>query len=121
MLTSRLNWIFALLLYPYAMRRNLRLGIISCRQKNSERRQRQQLRVNHILVDTDRNEIKQLVIERFTDISVIDRPLHFRDGTVPMNDVLLHDVKQIDADFYLQTHSTNPLLQAKTIDRAIEE
>jgi CMP-N-acetylneuraminic acid synthetase len=77
--------------------------------------------VNHILVDTDSDEIKQLVKQRFPDISVVDRPLHLRDGTVPMNDVLLHDVKQIDADFYLQTHSTNPLLQAKTIDRAIEE
>lgn len=37
-----------------------------------------------------------------------------------MNEVLLHDVTQIDADWYLQTHSTNPLLSSETVTRAIE-
>jgi CMP-N-acetylneuraminic acid synthetase len=36
-----------------------------------------------------------------------------------MNDVLLFDVSQVPADFYLQTHSTNPLLRSETITRAI--
>src|SRR5262249_26775598 len=30
------------------------------------------------------------------------------------------DVRQIASDFYLQTHSTNPLLRPKTISRAID-
>ena len=50
---------------------------------------------------------------------VLDRPEHLRAGIVPMNDVLLHDVTQVVADFYIQTHSTNPLLKTETIDRAI--
>jgi CMP-N-acetylneuraminic acid synthetase len=33
---------------------------------------------------------------------------------------LLHDTAQVDADFYLQTHSTNPLLRADTISRALD-
>jgi len=37
-----------------------------------------------------------------------------------MNDVLLNSVKTVKADFYLQTHSTNPLLQPETISRAVE-
>jgi CMP-N-acetylneuraminic acid synthetase len=37
-----------------------------------------------------------------------------------MNEVLLHDTKLIDADFFLQTHSTNPLLSAKTISKAVQ-
>jgi CMP-N-acetylneuraminic acid synthetase len=37
-----------------------------------------------------------------------------------MNDILLHDTAQVQADFYLQTHSTNPLLKAETISRAIQ-
>jgi CMP-N-acetylneuraminic acid synthetase len=37
-----------------------------------------------------------------------------------MNEVLLHDTAQVEADFYLQTHSTNPLLCAETISRAIQ-
>ena len=38
-----------------------------------------------------------------------------------MNDVLMHDVQQVPADFYLQTHSTNPLLRTETINRAIDQ
>jgi CMP-N-acetylneuraminic acid synthetase len=37
-----------------------------------------------------------------------------------MNDILLHDTAQVDAEFYLQTHSTNPLLKADTISRGIK-
>ena len=37
-----------------------------------------------------------------------------------MNDVLLHDTSQVDADYYLQTHCTNPLLRPETIGRAIQ-
>jgi CMP-N-acetylneuraminic acid synthetase len=36
-----------------------------------------------------------------------------------MNDVLLNTVSQVAADFYLQTHSTNPLVRPQTIDRAV--
>ena len=37
-----------------------------------------------------------------------------------MTDVLLHDVSQVESDFYLQTHSTNPLLTRDTLQRAID-
>ena len=53
-------------------------------------------------------------------MKLIQRPEHLRADTTPMNDVLLHTAKQIEADFYLQTHSTNPLLRAETISTAIE-
>jgi CMP-N-acetylneuraminic acid synthetase len=36
-----------------------------------------------------------------------------------MNDILLYDVKQVNADYYLQTHCTNPLLQPGTISEAL--
>jgi CMP-N-acetylneuraminic acid synthetase len=38
-----------------------------------------------------------------------------------MNEVLLHDVTQIEADYYLQTHSTNPLLRTETVTDAINK
>ena len=37
-----------------------------------------------------------------------------------MNDILLHDTAQVQADFYLQTHSTNPLLKPETVSQAIQ-
>jgi CMP-N-acetylneuraminic acid synthetase len=36
-----------------------------------------------------------------------------------MNEILIYDTEQFPADFYLQTHSTNPLLKAETISDAI--
>ena len=38
-----------------------------------------------------------------------------------MNEILIHDTGEIQMDFYLQTHSTNPLLKAETISRGINE
>jgi len=37
-----------------------------------------------------------------------------------MNEVLAYDTSQVEADFYLQTHSTNPLLRPQTISAAIQ-
>jgi CMP-N-acetylneuraminic acid synthetase len=36
-----------------------------------------------------------------------------------MNEILLHDTDKFPADFYLQTHSTNPLLKPETVSRAV--
>ena len=73
-----------------------------------------------IVVDTDSTVIRDHLIQEFPHVRVIDRPNHLRAGEIPMNDVLLHDVGIVDADFYLQTHSTNPLLKPQTITSAIE-
>ena len=56
----------------------------------------------------------------FPDVRLIRRPEHLRSDDVPMNDILLHDTEQAQADFYLQTHSTNPLLKPETVSRAIQ-
>jgi CMP-N-acetylneuraminic acid synthetase len=56
----------------------------------------------------------------FPSIKLIQRPEHLRADDVPMNEILLYDTAQVDADFYLQTHSTNPLLKAETISRGIQ-
>ena len=37
-----------------------------------------------------------------------------------MNQVLRHTAAQVEADYFLQTHSTNPLLRPATISRAIQ-
>ena len=63
---------------------------------------------------------KEDAAQSFPQVQVLDRPEHLRAGTVPMNDVLRHDIAQVPADAYLQTHSTNPLLRAETVSAAIE-
>jgi len=76
--------------------------------------------ITEVVIDTDSSVIMEDGQQHFPQIRLIERPAHLRADTVPMNDVLLHDVNQIEADYYLQTHSTNPLLRADTIMRAIQ-
>jgi CMP-N-acetylneuraminic acid synthetase len=76
--------------------------------------------ISQVVIDTDSPVIKEDAAQLFPQVKLIDRPEHLRAGTVPMNDILLHDVGQVEADYYLQTHSTNPLLRAETISRAIQ-
>lgn len=73
-----------------------------------------------IVVDTDSEVIMEGVKATYPEVRILIRPDHLRGGGTPMNEVLLHDTAQVEADFYLQTHSTNPLLRSETISRAIE-
>ncbi len=75
--------------------------------------------VGEVVIDTDSPTIREDAARQFPGVRVIERPEHLRDGSIAMNDVLLNSVKQIDADYFLQTHSTNPLLRAATIERAV--
>ena len=76
--------------------------------------------IDTVVVDTDSEPVMDGVRRFFPSVQLIERPTHLLADDVPMNDILLHDTAQIEADFYLQTHSTNPLLKAKTISRAIQ-
>jgi CMP-N-acetylneuraminic acid synthetase len=76
--------------------------------------------VNEIVVDTDSGPVMDGLNKNFPLVKIIVRPEHLRADDVPMNEILIHDTGQYPADFYLQTHSTNPLLKAETISRAIQ-
>ncbi|MBM3124036.1 MAG: acylneuraminate cytidylyltransferase family protein [Chloroflexi bacterium] len=75
--------------------------------------------VETIVVDTDSAQVMEGLKKFFPQVRIIERPASLRADDVPMNDILLHDTSQVEADFYLQTHSTNPLLKARTISRGI--
>jgi CMP-N-acetylneuraminic acid synthetase len=75
--------------------------------------------IAEICIDTDSPFILEDATRHFP-IRLIERPEHLRSGLEPMNNILLYDVAHIDADCYLQTHSTNPFLTAETISKAIE-
>jgi CMP-N-acetylneuraminic acid synthetase len=75
--------------------------------------------VGQVLVDTDSDQIREGLQRDFPEVLVTERPEPLRADTVSMNDVLLYDSSLVEADFYLQTHSTNPLLRPETISTAI--
>lgn len=77
--------------------------------------------IDTIIVDTDSEPVMDGVRRLFPAVNLIPRPGHLRADDVPMNDILLYDTAQVQADFYLQTHSTNPLLKAETISRGIKK
>jgi CMP-N-acetylneuraminic acid synthetase len=75
--------------------------------------------VNQIVVDTDSEPVMDGLRANFPQVKIIERPEHLRADDMPMNEILIHDTALFPADFYLQTHSTNPLLMAETISRAV--
>ena len=75
--------------------------------------------ITKIVVDTDSEIIAHGIAKTYPSIKVLERPENLRSGSIPMNDVLMHDVEKVEADYYLQTHSTNPLLSSQTVIKAI--
>lgn len=77
--------------------------------------------IAQVVIDTDSPTILDDARRQFPRVRLLHRPAHLQADTIPMNDVLLNATQQIDADFFLQTHSTNPLLTCETIQRAAEQ
>jgi len=76
--------------------------------------------IDRIVINTDSPEIARLTTTLF-DVTIIDRPAHLQGDFFVANDLIAYDLSQFpDTEFFLQTHSTNPLLKTETIDRAIE-
>jgi CMP-N-acetylneuraminic acid synthetase len=76
--------------------------------------------IDQVVIDTDSPVIIDGLCKDYPQVVILERPEHLRAGTMPMNEVLLHDTSQVQADLYLQTHSTNPLLRSETVSRAIQ-
>src|SRR5665648_1144082 len=76
-------------------------------------------RISQVVVDTDSEEVMAGLRQHFPEVLILERPKSLRADTVPMNEILLYDSSIVEADLYLQTHSTNPLLQSKTVSTAI--
>lgn len=77
------------------------------------------LLVDQILIDTDSEVIANDARKYFDKVTIIDRPVNLRGNLVAMNDIIAHDINVTEAEHFLQTHSTNPLLTKKTLEQAI--
>lgn len=77
--------------------------------------------ISQVVVDTDSAPVMEGLAQDYPQVKVLLRPENLRLDTTPTNEILLHDTAQVEADLYLQTHSTNPLLKAGTISKAIQQ
>jgi CMP-N-acetylneuraminic acid synthetase len=76
--------------------------------------------IDQVVVDTDSQPVLDGLQRDFPQVRLLERPERLRADDIPMNEILAYDTEQFPADFYLQTHSTNPLLRAETVSRAIQ-
>lgn len=81
--------------------------------------------ISTIVIDTNSHIIFDNLSKYFKSdkIVIYSRPKHLWPGNTPTNDLLMNVINdlKLDADLYLQTHVTNPLLKEKTIKDAIYE
>ena len=76
--------------------------------------------VDEIVVDTDSDRIIQEAPALSAKIRVIERPEELRGDEVSTNRIFDYDLTQTEAEIYLQTHATNPLLKSETLARALK-
>jgi len=76
--------------------------------------------ISQVVVDTDSQPVMDGLRQHFQAVRILERPEHLRGDEISMNEILEYDTSQVEADYYLQTHSTNPLLRPATISKAIQ-
>lgn len=74
--------------------------------------------VSRIYVDTDSGFLAETVLHYFSEIMIINRPERLCGDYVSMNEIIKYDMDYAGGEFFLQTHSTNPLLERRTIEDA---
>ncbi len=75
--------------------------------------------IDEIVINTDSDNIASICSEAF-NVTILERPDFLLGDMVGIQPLISYDISHTDGEFYLQTHSTNPLLTTKTIDNAIE-
>lgn len=75
--------------------------------------------IDEIVINTDSAEIILEAPKLSPKIKVHERPEELRGDCVSTNKLFAYDLEHTDADLYVQTHVTNPLLKPETIARAI--
>ncbi len=75
--------------------------------------------VDEVLVDTDSPRVMIEAPKLFPKVRVLERPAELRGDFVSVNKLIAHDLELSDAEIYIQTHATNPLLKAETISAAL--
>lgn len=75
--------------------------------------------IDKIIINTDSQKIKELA-SGFPKVVIHDRPASICGGHIPMNTIIDYDLSLASGEYFLQTHSTNPLMQLDTIQKAID-
>lgn len=76
--------------------------------------------LSEIIINTDSQEIANDASKNFA-VTIHMRPEHLLNiNSNEANQIIAHDLSISNGEYFLQTHSTNPILKVETIDRSIE-
>ena len=76
--------------------------------------------IDEIIINTDSEKIAKNAKE-FFDVTIHMRPDYLlKIDSNEANLIIEDDISKIDCEYFIQTHSTNPLLKTKSIDKSIE-
>jgi CMP-N-acetylneuraminic acid synthetase len=75
--------------------------------------------VDQIVIDTDSPRIIAEAPQLSRKVQIIERPAELCGDHVSTNRIFEHDLSQTEADIYVQTHTTNPVLRAETIAQSL--
>lgn len=76
--------------------------------------------IDEIIINTDSQKIAKNAKE-FFDVTIHMRPNHLLEiDSNEANLIIEDDISKIDCEYFIQTHSTNPLLKTNSIDNSIE-
>ena len=75
--------------------------------------------VTRVVIDTDSPTVADQCAEKFPSVLVLPRADHLLGGEMAMTEILRYDATQVEADWYLQVHSTSPLLRSETVSKGL--
>ena len=77
--------------------------------------------IDEIIINTDSKKIAKNAKE-FFDVTIHMRPDYLlKIESNEANLIIEDDISKIDCEYFIQTHSTNPLLKTESIDKSIED
>ena len=77
--------------------------------------------IDEIVINTDSPRIMQEAPALSAKIRILERPEELLGDEVSTNRIFEYDLSQTEADIYVQTHTTNPLLRSETIAEGLRE
>ena len=78
--------------------------------------------ISKIIINIDNEFLEESIKKYFNDVEFYYRPEYLKGGDVPTNKLFIDMIENmnLDADYYFQTHTTNPLLKLETINNTIK-
>jgi len=75
--------------------------------------------ISEVFINTDSERIADDAIKNFNRVKIVWRPESICGDFVSMNEIIAYDIQRCDAEHFIQTHATNPLLKSETLNHAI--